>query len=132
MNYQAFEFPLEIQEEVEEIGLAEVAIRFNLLPSSIVFYLPRSRGYVTVPFAKEYEEQYRQLVCWCNYARYWYYVIHQPKFYDLEYDFLELLVKRFEEDCNVSNKYSPSNKPGSSSVFSYPKNIQQDFFNYST
>lgn len=128
--YDAFEFPVEIEEEIEEIGLMESADQLIHFPSTLVFYLPKERGYVTVQLSQNVDRMYRQLVCWCNYARFWYYVIGESKFRDMEYDYVERLIKNLEREDVEHNKFSPSLKPGSNVEFNYPFSIREDFFGY--
>lgn len=128
--YDAFEFPVETEEEVEEIGLMESADKLIHFPLNLVFYLPKERGYLTIPLSEDHERMYRQLVCWCNYARFWYYVIGESKFRDMEYDYIERLVANLEKETGMENPYSPTLKPGSNVQFNYPFNIREDFFGY--
>lgn len=106
------------------------------LPDSLPFYLPPTHDITppvltTLATGDNFDEikLHRQLVCWCNVQRCWYYVINEPKVEDLLYDNVENYVKQLEEESSyLKNPYSPTKKPGSNMLRSYPKLIVMSFF----
>jgi hypothetical protein len=75
---------------------------------------------------------YRQLVCWCLVQRFWYFVMKDPKFTDLEYDFIEAHVAKIEAEfphLKEANRYTPTKTVGSSMWWdrSYPDSIRRIF-----
>jgi len=100
------------------------------IPDELDFHLPGC-DQVATPIHEDESHSYRQLVCWCNVQRYWYYVLHEPKVTDMEYDAIEEVVKNMESECEyLTNKYSPSKVAGSSRPEDYPKLIRGLFYGY--
>lgn len=83
-------------------------------------------GYLRVTFngeAATKKQQYRWMCMQCLLHRYLYYIINKPFLTDLEYDRLELQIKRFEKKHGIQHPKSPTLVPGSTCQADYPRSI---------
>jgi len=99
-------------------------------PALLCFHAPDDPDMEAVALrADEFKYMHRQLVCWCNIQRFWYYVIGCKKCRDSEYDYIERLVAEIEKEEPVlsENPFSPTRRPGSDIVIHYPRNVYQRF-----
>src|SRR4051812_23739509 len=119
--------------------MAEVDMHYPILtedgdfayPESLDFHIPGKDG-VVVPLLTpiNYESvvaTYRQLICWCLFQRYWYYVCGTPQVGDTDYDAIEKFIQQMEVECGLECTLSPVGTIGSSRREDYPPFIRHCF-----
>ena len=106
-----------------------------MLLDHLTYHFPS--GIITIVLSDDERKLHRQLVCWCQVERYWYYVLHTPQIIDGEYDEVENHIKQMEEEYNKEydthdyfrNPYSPAKLVGSGRKEDYCKLVRMEFNN---
>lgn len=96
------------------------------------FHIPGEQGLVKL-LTESLWHLYTQLVCWCLIQRFWYYVLHDPKATDTEYDAVEKHVATLESKLGRPfNKHSPTQTIGYQNSWMYPQSILMLFSKHPT